>query len=182
MNFFYSPVKEPDVKNAEVLGTYDFLAKKATMDKEIRPGYKFEYNSSNADVAGWLISRISGKPYADFIRENLWAKIGAEHDAYLAVDRAYMGVATGGMNTTLRDAALFGNLILNKGSIGGKQIIPADWVDETLKLTKEDKERYARNDVYVKVGMPWVGYKNFWWILDETKGEYCGVGIHGQVI
>jgi CubicO group peptidase (beta-lactamase class C family) len=49
-------------------------------------------------------------------------------------------------------------------------------------LTKEDKERYARNDVYVKAGLPWVAYKNFWWILDETKGEYCGVGIHGQVI
>lgn len=182
MNFFYSPHKEPDVKNAEVLGTYDFLAKKATIDKDMKPGYKFEYNSSNADVAGWLISKISGKPYADFIRENVWAKIGAEHDAYVAVDRAYMGVATGGMNTTLRDAALFGNLILNRGRIGGKQIIPANWVDETLRLTKEDKERYARNDVYVKVGMPWVGYKNFWWILDETKGEYCGVGIHGQVI
>jgi CubicO group peptidase (beta-lactamase class C family) len=182
MNFFYSPGNEPDVKNDEVLGTYDFLSKKATADEEKKPGYRFEYNSSNADVIGWLISRISGRSYADFIHENIWAKIGAEHDAYLVADRAYMGVATGGMNTTLRDAALFGNLILNKGSLNGKQIVSANWVNETLKLTKEDKERYARNDVYVKAGLPWVAYKNFWWILDETKGEYCGVGIHGQVI
>jgi len=30
--------------------------------------------------------------------------------------------------------------------------------------------------------MPWVTYKNYWWTLDETKGEYCAIGIHGQVI
>jgi CubicO group peptidase (beta-lactamase class C family) len=30
--------------------------------------------------------------------------------------------------------------------------------------------------------MSWVTYKNYWWILDETKGEYCAIGIHGQVI
>ncbi len=182
MNFFYSPNKEPNPKTSEVYGTFDFLAKKATINQEMKPGYMFEYNSSNADVAGWLISRISGKPYADFIRDNVWSKIGADHDAYLVADRAYMGVATGGMNTTLRDAALFGNLILNKGKVDGKQIFPAQWVDETLKLTKEDKDRYARNDVYTKAGLPWVAYKNFWWILDEIKGEYCGVGIHGQMI
>jgi len=36
--------------------------------------------------------------------------------------------------------------------------------------------------VYVKAGMPWITYKNFWWILDENKGEYCAVGIHGKVM
>lgn len=55
-------------------------------------------------------------------------------------------------------------------------------MDETINLTVKDKERYSRNDVYVKANMPWVAYKNYWWILDETKGEYAGVGIHGQVI
>ena len=64
----------------------------------------------------------------------------------------------------------------------GKQIIPRTWVDESLKLTTKDKERYGRNDVYVKANMPWIGYKNYWWILDETKGEYAAVGIHGQVM
>ncbi|MCW3118264.1 MAG: putative 6-aminohexanoate-dimer hydrolase, partial [Chitinophagaceae bacterium] len=104
------------------------------------------------------------------------------HDAYINADRSYTALATGGMNTTLRDAALFGTLILNRGKIDGKQLIPRNWVDETLKLTKADKDRYLRNDVYVNAKMPWVAYKNYWWVLDEKKGEYCAVGIHGQVI
>ncbi len=171
-----------DPKTAEVLGVYDFLAKKAYSNDSLQPGVKFEYSSVNADVISWLISRLSGKPYHDFIRENIWAKMGAEHDAFITADRAYTGVATGGINSTLRDAALFGQLILNRGRIDGKQIIPKAWVDETLKLTNEDKERYSRNDVYVQANMPWVAYKNFWWILDETRGEYAAIGIHGQVI
>jgi CubicO group peptidase (beta-lactamase class C family) len=173
---------EPDPMTAEVLGVYDFLVKKAYINPALQPGDKFEYSSVNVDVISWMISRLSGKPYHDFIRESIWAKIGAEHDAYISVDRAYTAVATAGVNTTLRDAALFGQLILNRGAIDGKQIIPETWIDETLNLTARDKERYARNDVYVKAKMPWVAYKNYWWILDEAKGEYAAVGIHGQVI
>jgi hypothetical protein len=30
--------------------------------------------------------------------------------------------------------------------------------------------------------MPWVRYKNFWWILDENKGKFVAVGTNGQVI
>ena len=142
----------------------------------------FEYNSSNGDLIGWLISRVSGQPYTEFIRDHIWAKIGAEHDATMAVDRAYMGVATMGMSTTLRDAALFGAMILNSGKVDGKAIIPFKWVDETLRISAVDKSRYLKNEVYVKAGMPWIAYKNFWWILDDRKGEYAAIGTNGQVI
>jgi CubicO group peptidase (beta-lactamase class C family) len=180
--FFYTAGQDANPETATVLGNYDFLTKKANVNDSVKPGYKFEYNSSNADVISWIISRLSGITYNEFIQENIWSKIGAEHDAYLTTDRSFIAAATGGMNTTLRDAALFGTLILNKGRIDGKQILPAKWIDETLKLTPADKERYARNDVYLKAKMPWVAYKNFWWILDENKGEFAALGIHGQVI
>ena len=181
-HFFYVPGGDADPKTETVLGTYDFLTKKAIPNNDLQPGYKFEYNSSNVDVISWIISRITGKTYDEFIQENIWSKLGAEHDAYITADQSYTAMATGGMNSTLRDAALFGTFILNRGKIDGKQLVPSNWIDETLKLTAADKERYSRNDVYVKAGMPWVAYKNFWWILDETKGEYCALGIHGQVI
>ncbi len=61
--------------------------------------------------------------YDRFVRENIWSKLGAEHDAYITVDRAYMAIATGGFNTTLRDAARFGRMILNRGEFNGRQIV-----------------------------------------------------------
>lgn|SRR5688572_2078033 len=180
--FFPSAFSDKDPKTATVLGTYDFLTKIATQNNNLQPGVKFEYSSPNVDVISWIISKLTGKTYNEFIQETIWSKIGAEHDAYINVDQSYTAMATGGLNTTLRDAALFGTLILNRGMVDGKQILPQGWVDETLKLTTADKGRYGSNDVYVQAKMPWVAYKNYWWILDETKGEYCAVGIHGQVI
>lgn len=182
ITFFPTTAADTDPKIAKVLGAYDFLTRLATQNNNLQPGAKFEYNSTNVDVIGWMISRITGKTYNEFIQENVWSKIGAEHDAYINIDRSYTAVATGGMNSTVRDLALFGTLIVNRGKIDGKQIIPQSWVDETIKITQADKERYLKNDVYVPAKMPWIAYKNYWWILDETKGEYCALGIHGQVL
>ena len=50
---------------------------------------------------------------------------GAEHDAYIVVDRAYMPVVTGGMNTTLRDAARFGLMIRDRGRFNGHRGLEA---------------------------------------------------------
>ena len=91
-----------------------------------------------------------------------------------------MPVATGGMQSTLRDAALFGRLILNRGSIGGEQILPSSWVNETTNVTDEDRQRYLNNDLYANEA--WRYYKNMWWILDAGAEEYAAIGVHGQVI
>jgi CubicO group peptidase (beta-lactamase class C family) len=180
--FFYVPGADTVTTKSSILGTYDFLAKMATAKEDQKPGMVFEYNSSNVDVISWIMNRITGQPYEQFICENIWSKLGTEHDAFITTDRAYTAMATGGMNTTLRDAALFATMILNRGRMDGKQIIPSKWVDETLRLNEEDKERMKRNDLYARSGLPWMAYKNLWWILDPVKGEYGAVGIHGQVM
>ena len=131
-------------------------------------------------MLGWLIARISGQTFQDFLQQNLWAKLGTEHDAYLAVDRALVPVATGGMNTTLRDAARFGMMIRDRGEFGGQQVIPARWVDATLDVSDKLKANMKANPKYSEES--WSAYHNMWWILDASKGEYCAVGIHGQVI
>src|SRR5688572_8302280 len=142
IGFFPNASADTDPKTAKVLGAYDFLTSLATQNNNLQPGVKFEYNSTNVDVISWIISRITGKTYNEFIQENVWSKIGAEHDAYINIDRSYTPVATGGMNSTVRDLALFGTLILNRGKIDGKHVIPQSWVNETIKIKQADKEQY----------------------------------------
>ena len=166
--------------DAEVYGVQDFLVHFIQPDPALKPGEAFDYNSSNADLLGWLIARISGEPLQDYIQRNVWAKLGAEHDAYIAVDRALVPVATGGMNTTLRDAARFGMMIRDRGEFGGQQVIPAQWIDASLEVSDKVAANMAANPKYGEE--PWTAYHNMWWILDADKGEYCAVGIHGQVI
>jgi CubicO group peptidase (beta-lactamase class C family) len=127
-----------------------------------------------------LIARLSGQPFQDFIQQNIWAKLGAEHDATIAVDRAYMPAVTGGMNSTLRDAARFGMMIRDSGKFNGQQIIPSKWVDATLDVSDQLKANMAANSNYKEE--TWSAYHNMWWILDASIGEFAAVGIHGQVI
>lgn len=164
----------------DIYGVHDFLVHYIKPDPRVQPGTGFDYNSSNADLLGWLIARISGEPLQDFLQRNVWAQIGAEHDAYIAVDRAFMPVATGGMNTTLRDAARFGMMVRDGGKFYGVQVIPESWIDATLTVSEGLQKAMAANPKYGED--PWVAYHNMWWVLDAEAGEYCAVGIHGQVI
>jgi hypothetical protein len=169
---------QPD--NAKIYGVHDFLVHFIKPDPNHKPGGIFDYNSSNSDLLGWLIVRISGQPLNDFVQQHIWARLGAEHDAFIAVDRAYMPVATGGMNTTLRDAARFGMMFRDGGRVGSQQLIPADWVDATLDIDKTLRANMAANTKYGDE--PWIAYHNMWWILDDEAGELCANGIHGQTI
>lgn len=159
--FFYVPGADTVTTSGQIFSTYDFLTKMARANNNMQPGYKFEYNSSNVDVISWIMSRVTAQPYQQFIYENIWSKLGAEHDAFITTDRAYIAMATGGMNSTLRDAALFASMIMNRGKIDDKQIIPEKWVNQTLLINEEDRERMKRNDVYPKAGLGWIAYKNF---------------------
>ena len=181
MNMGWLPgARDAQPESTEIYGVHDFLSKYIKPNKELEPGTDFDYNSSNADVIGWLISRVSGQPYEQFISEQIWSKLGMEHDAYFTVDRAFMPVVTGGMNSTLRDAARFALMIRDEGRVKNKQLIPSAWINSALNIDEKLKSHMTANPKYGEES--WEAYHNMWWILDGEKGEFCATGIHGQVI
>ena len=181
MNMGWLPgARDAQPESTEIYGVHDFLSKYVKPNTELEPGTDFDYNSSNADVIGWLISRVSGQPYGQFISEQIWSKLGMEHDAYFTVDRAFMPVVTGGMNSTLRDAARFALMIKNEGKVNNKQLIPSAWINSALNIDEKLKSHMTTNPKYGEES--WEAYHSMWWILDGEKGEFCATGIHGQVI
>lgn len=181
MNMSYIPGgRDANPETTKIYGVYDFLAHFVKADSKVTPGDVFDYNSANTDVIGWLISRVSGLPLNEFIAKHIWQKIGAEHDAYIAVDRAYMPVATAGMNTTLRDAAKFAQMVMQDGKFNGEQVIAKSWLDRITQISDKQKLKMRNNSKYKQAG--WQAYNNMWWVLDSERGEFAGSGIHGQVI
>jgi hypothetical protein len=169
---------QPD--DTDIYGAHDFLGRFVKPDQRLQPGNAFDYNSANADVIGWITARVSGQPLNRYIADTIWSKLGTEHDAAIVVDRAYMPVATGGMNSTLRDAARFGMMMRDSGRFNGEQVVPAVWAERTLRLNRDLISNMAANQKYA--ADPWIAYHNMWWVLNANPGEYCAVGIHGQVI
>jgi len=98
----------------------------------IAPGTEFRYNNVNALLIGLVIARATGERWADFVSEALWKPMGAS-DAAVWLD------AEGGtaktyccLLTTARDWARVGLLMLNRGRVGARQVVPETWIEQML--------------------------------------------------
>jgi len=149
-------------------------------------GAMFQYQSPNVDVIGWLIERVTGRPLMDYMREKLWVPMATEHDGVFTVDVSFAPIATGGFNSTLRDAVRFGLMALGDGKLGDRQIAPVDWMQDTYKMSDADKQAGAASvnadPDHERFIDGFTGYRSFWWQFDEAQGERIAMGVHGQVI
>ncbi|MFY0104265.1 6-aminohexanoate hydrolase, partial [Acinetobacter baumannii] len=81
-------------------------------------------------VLAWIVRRASNKSLAALLSERIWQPMGAENDAYFGVDSIGTESGGGGLNTTLRDLARFGEMIRNDGRFNGRQILPKSVIDD----------------------------------------------------
>jgi hypothetical protein len=153
---------------------FEFLV---TLQKEGEHGAAFAYKTSNAEVLAWIVKRASGKSMADLLSQQIWQKLGAENDAYFMVDSIGTESGGGGLNTTLRDLARFGEMIRNKGRFNGQQIIPAEAVADIEK--GGDKEKFAKAGFKT---LPGWSYRDMWWQTRNENGALEARGIYGQAI
>jgi CubicO group peptidase (beta-lactamase class C family) len=138
-------------------------------------GEAFGYKSSTTDVLAWVLRRASGKSLTALLSERIWSKIGAAHDAYYLLDSIGTEVAMGGMNATLRDLARFGQMMLQKGELGGKRILPRGVVEDIMR--GGDRDAFARANQPTRLG--W-SYRSQWWVTHNPNGAYLAMGVHGQ--
>ncbi len=99
-------------------------------DVTTEPGTEFTYNSANSQLLMLILQRATNRAYAEYISEKLWRPLGAK-PARLWMDRE------GGMpkgysffQARPRDWLRIGLAIKNNGVVGGRQVIPADWLTQ----------------------------------------------------
>jgi len=150
--------------------------------RTVRPGAAhgevFHYVSINTDVLGWVLERVSRQPLASLLSEFVWQPMGAEFDAYITVDRYGAPMADGGLCASLRDLARFGLMHLHGGALGGRQIVPAEWIADIRE--NGDREAWAKGDF--ADSLDGVCYRSKWYLMNEDHGAYCGIGVHGQTV
>jgi CubicO group peptidase (beta-lactamase class C family) len=148
-----------------------------TLTRLNRPhGEAFDYRSIETDILGFVLERATGRALADLIARELWTPMGAEEDAYITVDQAGFALADGGFNATLRDFARFALLLLRDGTLNGRQIVPAAWIQDIRFGT------HGRPLGPDYAALPQGAYRNQFWIEDARRGTYMCLGIHGQYI
>jgi CubicO group peptidase (beta-lactamase class C family) len=161
-------------QDGDVIGNYHFLP---TIKGAGRHGEVFQYCSADTDVLGWVLEKITGTPFCDLLSCEIWAKLGAEHDAYSTVDTYGTALPNGGICTTLRDLARFGRMILHEGTYNGQSIVPANWIEETR--LHGDNGPWRRAEWWAEL-YPRGSYHNKFWHTGDEHGSFFGIGIHGQ--
>jgi len=136
-------------------------------------GGRFHYVSPNTDLLGWVIERATGRRYADLMSELVWKPAGAEHSAYITVDRLGAPRCAGGMCTTARDLARVGQAMVD-----GK--VPKGWIDD-IESNGDPAAWQAGAFVELFRGAP-MHYRSKWYVLRGAAPALFGFGVHGQFL
>jgi len=149
------------------------------------PGTHWYYNNWDFNASGTAFEKLTGKKIFTAIEEEIAVPIGMEHFSsddgwYVTGDEsihpAYPFIITA------HDMARFGLLMLMKGNWNGKQLIPADWVEESTRY-HSDACLYGSD-----------GYGYMWWVahehnkyshlpgVDLPEGTYSARGAGGHYI
>jgi len=157
----------------------DALGYFATLRNDGPHGGPFRYRSILTDVLAWVLERSAGTRLHELIAAALWQPMGAEFDAEITVDRHGNPMADGGICATLRDAARFGQLYLQRGRLRGREIVPAAWIDDTIRGTPDGATAFCNGD-NPDGYPPGAHYRNCWWVRDPGLPFYHASGINGQ--
>ena len=173
----YAAAGDPTPKPATYTGPrslYEFLQ---GVEPEGDHGEAFVYKSINTDVVAWVIARATGKDFIEHLSERIWKPLGMEQEADMMIDSLGTPFSAGGLNLSLRDAARFGQTLLQQGSWQGEQVIPAAAVQSISG--GGDPAKFAGAGYTT---LPGGSYRSQWWALHNENGAYSARGIHGQAI
>ena len=142
------------------------------------------------DILSGILTKATGRSELDFARENLFEPLGirVDHNIVFKSKEEQIAIMTKennisgwvadpqGINTagwglflTPTEMAKIGQMYLNRGVWDGKQLVSAEWIDESTK------EHSHWDELGLKYGY-------LWWVIDEEEHSYAALGDGGNVI
>ncbi len=139
----------------------------------------FSYISANTDLLGWAMERATGRRFADLFSARLWRPMGAEYDAYIAVDGEGSPWCSGGLCIAVRDFARVGQLLLDGGMRESTEIVPKSWIDDLS--VNGDRQAWAKGEwggLFSGLGSS-MSYRSGWYSVHDDPMLFA-MGTHGQ--
>lgn len=99
-------------------------------------GRDFAYCTAGISVAAAAIEYASKRRLSDYTKEALFAPLGIV-DSEWPYSATGITQGGGGVRIKPKDLIKIGQLVLNKGSWSGKQLIPSSWIEKSLASYSE---------------------------------------------
>ena len=119
---------------------------------DFAPGERWSYSNEGVQLLSPILEKAAGMPLQDYARTRLFEPLGMTNTR-LKLDNKGHAMTYADAATTLRDFAKVGQLMLQKGKWGDRQIVPESWVRESTQPCPQS---------------PQYGY--LWWLLDDPRG------------
>jgi len=126
-------------------------------------GTKFNYNGGGTTVLANTLVRMSGKPLTEIAREDLFAPLGIVRFEWTE-DMHGRALPFAGLRLRPRDMLKLGALVSARGTWRGRQVVPADWIAESLRPRLSTGTQFLSLD-----GKP-VAYGYQWWLGQVAWG------------
>ncbi len=162
---------------SRLYGTLNWIQSAIEEPLLYNPGERHNYNTFLTHLLSGIITKTSGMSTYKFGQEHLFNPLEITIQDWA---QSPQGIYFGGNNMffTTRNIAVLGYLYLNGGEINGVQIVPQDWVEESLKNRMPQQQKgWSWGDLHNG------GYGYLWW-LGEIRGYkvFLAIGHGGQFV
>jgi len=157
----------------------------------------FKYCTAAVQLIGEIVERAVGTSIPDYAADRLLGPIGIQNPKwnFASSGKAHLG---GGLELTTADWAKAGRLYVNRGRIGGRQVVSESWIDASLKDHAQIDEntnygylwwrpKYAVAGEYFKANMMSGSGGNRMYVLPEfgvvvvlTKNDFRDRDAHSK--
>ena len=137
------------------------------------PGTTFTYNSAAVHMLGVGLSVATKVSEQNYAVTHLLGPLGISAVAWETDDRGYNNGAAG-IQLRTRDLAKIGQLVLQNGRTASAQIVPSDWLNQSLTVHEAIENQYG--------AVSGLNYGYLWWITDTFwlawgfRGQYIYIG------
>jgi CubicO group peptidase (beta-lactamase class C family) len=118
------------------------------------------YQNTDSMLLAGILEESTGQNVRDYADIQLFSKIGMTADWW--TDEAGHAMTYCCIDTTTRDFARFGLLFARNGRWDGEQVVPADWVAESIAVPSGTSNQY---------------YALQWWV-SPSGGYFYSAGLH----
>ena len=159
--------KNPFLPNAKAYYGRSLIKATFSRDFKGKPGERFEYQSGSTQLLGFAVRKAVDQSLSSYLSEKFWAPMGMEHNATWSTDNSGMEKTYCCIHSTARDFARLGQLFLNNGKVGDRQLLNLDFINQMRTPTEKSKEIYGMG---------------FWINHDNPVKHYYFLGLQGQYI
>ncbi|MBS1805942.1 MAG: beta-lactamase family protein [Acidobacteria bacterium] len=134
-----------DAANMSLREALDFG--RSSRSSRWRPGTRMAYCNSGPAVAAYIVEKVSGERFEDYVEHNFFQPIGMKTATYFKPDSSqaatlyhsdgktpyrYWNITyrpAGSINASAQDMAAYVQFYLNRGAVNGTQLVPASEID-----------------------------------------------------